>query len=111
MQPRFPLANGRILALAKGAIQSDVARDASILEPDPCVNILIAESAFINHDLSSSASPVRVSTVSRVAIKAQIETFAVRRFVGQIVGPSCAPAKTCQQVIFGVEKINAYSMP
>ena len=70
MQSRFPLANGRILVLAKGAIQSDAARDASILEPDPCVNILIAESAFINHDLSSSASPVRVSTVSRVAIKA-----------------------------------------
>ena len=98
MQPRFPLANGRILALAKGAIQSDVARDASILEPDPCVNILIAESAFINHDLSSSASPVRVSTVSRVAIKAQVETFAVRRLVGQIMGPSCAPARTCQQI-------------
>jgi hypothetical protein len=88
MQPRFPLAYGRIAVLAKGAIQSDATRDASILEPDPRVNILFAESALLNHDLSSSASPVRVSTVSRVAIKAHVETFAVRRFVGQVVGPS-----------------------
>jgi hypothetical protein len=88
MQPRFPLANGEIAVRAEGIVQSDATRDASIFEPDPRVNILFAESAFLNHDLSSSASPVRVSAVSRVAIKAHVETFAVRRFVGQIMGPS-----------------------
>jgi hypothetical protein len=94
----FPTREWGIAVRTEGIIQSDATRDASILEPDPRVNIVFAESAFLNDDLSSSTSPVRVSTVSRVAIKAHVETFAVRRFVGQIMRPSCAPARTCQQI-------------
>lgn len=64
--------NYRVTVVAISGVQGDSAGNTAIFKPNPRVDYVLAKLGLFDKDLSTSTGPVRVATVPRVSVEAEV---------------------------------------